>query len=83
VNNVPSAQLIGCRMQNATSTVCNYFTTSDSGEIAPFVGPRGATVDASGNLWVTSSYNGAISEVIGIATPTWPLHVHNGSSNKP
>ena len=83
VNNVASPQLVGCRMQTSTSTTCNYFTTSEGGQVAPFVGPRGAAVDASGNLWVASTYNGSISEVIGIATPTWPLFVHNGTSTKP
>jgi hypothetical protein len=84
VNNVASPQLIGCRMPTATSTICNNFATGASGsEVAPFVGPRGAAVDASGNLWVASAYNGTISEAIGIATPTWPLHVHNGVSTKP
>jgi hypothetical protein len=84
VNNVASAELIGCRMPTATSTVCNNTATGSSGsEIAPFVGPRGVAVDASGNLWVASAYNGTVSEAIGLATPTWPLYVHNGTSNKP
>jgi hypothetical protein len=84
VNNYAMPNLYGCAMRNSTYTVCDYYTgNSTSGQVADFLGVNGLTPDAAGNLWVTSPYNGQLTEVIGIAAPTWPLFIHNGTSMKP
>ncbi len=36
-------------------------------------GPRITAVDSSGDLWVVSSTNGEVIEIIGTAAPSWPL----------
>jgi hypothetical protein len=39
-------------------------------QIAGFDGPGAAASDASGNVWVTNSVNGTLTQVIGYAAPT-------------
>jgi len=51
--------------------------------VYPFYGTRGLAVDSAGDIWTANGTQGKITEVIGIAAPTWPLFIHNGSSNKP
>jgi hypothetical protein len=48
-----------------------------------FYGTRAVAVDSSGNVWTVSGAQGRLVETIGIAAPTWPLFIHNGTSNKP
>jgi len=36
-------------------------------------GPRVAQVDSTGSIWVVSSSNGNVLQVLGAAAPTWPL----------
>jgi hypothetical protein len=36
-------------------------------------GPRYGQPDSTGSLWVASSTNGTVQQVIGLAAPTWPL----------
>jgi len=49
----------------------------------PFYGTRGVAIDSAGDVWTTNGTQGRITEVIGIAAPTWPQFIHNGTSNKP
>ncbi len=44
---------------------------------------RGIAVDAMGNIWVANGTQGQVNEIIGLAAPTLPSYIHNGTSNKP
>jgi hypothetical protein len=49
----------------------NGASGTDSGvQIATFSGASGAAVDASGNVWVSNSVSGNLTQVIGYAAPT-------------
>jgi hypothetical protein len=54
----------GCRV---TGHTCNTATTTD-----PIFGPRGAAIDSAGDIWVASATARVLTELIGVAAPTWP-----------
>jgi hypothetical protein len=80
----------GCEFSYATSTLCGS-QPSDTVSPSPYPGSypyalygvRGLAVDSAGNIWTANGTQGHITEIIGMAAPTWPMFIHNGSSNKP
>jgi hypothetical protein len=48
-----------------------------------FYGLRGLAIDSAGSMWMANGVQGTVTEVIGTAAPTWPLFIHNGTSNLP
>ena len=69
-----------------TATMCGS-NTGDSSypSNTPFLfyQSRGVAVDTMGNLWVANGTQGQVNEILGLAAPTWPAYIHNGTSNKP
>jgi hypothetical protein len=73
-------------VSNLTATTCGSNSTDinyPSSGSYPLYGVRGVAIDASGNIWTANGVQGHITEIIGIAAPTWPNFIHNGTSNKP
>ena len=69
-----------------TATVCgNNVGDTSYPSNTPFVvyGTRGIAIDAMGNIWVANGTQGQVNEIIGLAAPTLPSYIHNGTSNKP
>ena len=58
--------MLPCAVATAT-TVCS--TTAATVVID---GPRNAQVDSTGSVWIASSTNGNIVQVLGVAAPAWP-----------
>jgi hypothetical protein len=83
VNAFDTGAYRGCKFPSTTATACGDAAGSTSG--IPFVvwQERGMAIDSAGSLWLCAGTTGQINEVIGLATPTWPLFIHNGISNKP
>ena len=52
-----------------TASPCPALSSTTPG----IYGPRITAVDSSGDLWVVSSTNGEVVEIIGTAAPSWPL----------
>jgi hypothetical protein len=53
-------------------TTCSTTSTAAGGITdATVVGPRNAQVDSTGSIWIASSTNGIIVQIIGTAAPTW------------
>jgi hypothetical protein len=76
----------GCEFATPASTLCGSQSTDvgfPSSSPYAFYGTRGVAVDSAGNLWTANGTQGHLTEVIGIAAPTWPMFIHNGVSNKP
>jgi hypothetical protein len=46
-------------------------------------GTRGMAIDSAGDIWLPNGTQGHITEIIGMAAPTWPSFIHNGTSYKP
>lgn len=55
------------------SVVAGACTTSPTSSTNTLYGPRYGQPDSTGSLWVASSTNGTVQQLIGIAAPTWPL----------
>lgn len=86
VNNYGTNPLYGCKFATTSSTACgSQSTDSNFPSSTPylFYGSRGVAVDSAGSLWVANGTQGQINEIFGLAAPTWPLFIHNGTSNKP
>ena len=45
----------------------------------PSTARAGVAVDSAGDVWTANGTQGKVTEVIGIAAPTWPLFIHNGT----
>jgi len=58
--------MLPCAVASAT-TVCSATAATEAVE-----GPRNVRVDSTGSLWLTSSTNGHIVQIIGTAAPAWP-----------
>jgi hypothetical protein len=84
VNNYPYPTLFGCAFLNAAATVCGS-TNATTGSSAPYLAytTRWLAIDSAGNIWLTNGSQGQVNEIIGLAAPTWPLYIHNGTSYKP
>jgi len=39
---------------------------------SPIFSPRGAGIDSAGDVWVVSGAAHTLTELIGVAAPTWP-----------
>jgi hypothetical protein len=86
VNTAYLPTYFGCEFTTATSTACGSQptdTTYPNSYPYALYGVRGLAVDSSGNIWTASGTQGHVTEIIGMAAPTWPLFIHNGVSNKP
>jgi len=55
-----------CAVASAT-TVCSTTAATETID-----GPRNAQIDSTGSIWIASSTNGHIVQVIGTAAPAWP-----------
>jgi hypothetical protein len=55
------------------AVVSNACVTSPTSSTNTVYGPRYGQPDSTGSLWVASSTNGTVQQVIGLAAPTWPL----------
>jgi hypothetical protein len=76
----------GCEFSATTSTACGSQpsdTTYPNSYPYALYGVRGLAVDSAGNIWTANGTQGHITEIIGMAAPTWPLFYHNGTSLKP
>ena len=84
VNLFGTNNYMGCKFLNSTSTVCGS-TDPVKASSTPYLlyQTRGMAIDAAGDIWVANAAQGQINEIIGLAAPTWPQFIHNGTSNKP
>jgi hypothetical protein len=86
VNNFDTHAYYGCKFVNSSSTACGSQTTdANYPSNSPYLvyGTRGLAIDSAGSIWLANGTQGQINEIIGLAAPTWPLFIHNGTSNKP
>jgi hypothetical protein len=86
VNSYDTGKLQGCKFTTSASTSCGAQSTDATfPNTAPYLtlGTRGIAVDAAGSIWLANGVQGQLNEIIGLANPTWPLFIHNGTSNKP
>ena len=83
VNNFAYPVMNGCVFETTASSACGNTSGTANKKPFPFYGVRGVMVDATGSLWTANGTQGQVSEVIGLASPTLPLFVHNGISMKP
>jgi hypothetical protein len=80
----------GCEFTTSASTACGSLPTDTTGSNTypssyPYAlfSVRGLAVDSAGDIWTANGSQNHITEIIGMAAPTWPLFYHNGSSLKP
>ena len=60
--------ILPCAIVTATTT-CATGNTSGAGQAV--YGPRNAAIDSTGSIWVASSTNGNVVQIIGTAAPTY------------
>jgi hypothetical protein len=48
-------------------------TTNTACTTTPYSGIQSVSIDSTGSIWFVSSASGTVSEMIGAATPAWPL----------
>jgi hypothetical protein len=58
--------ILPCVNINPTATTCGSSATGS------LQGPRNLAIDSTGSIWVASSTNGSVVEIIGTAAPAWP-----------
>jgi hypothetical protein len=76
----------GCQFTTLASGQCGSQPSDSSYPSSypyAFYGAQGIAIDSAGNLWSANGPQGHLTEVIGIAAPTWPSFIHNGVSIKP
>ncbi|HZL27353.1 MAG TPA: hypothetical protein VFC39_12590 [Acidobacteriaceae bacterium] len=86
VNNFDTHVYNGCKFATSTSTACGSQPTDATyPSNSPYLlyGTRGLAIDSAGSIWLVNGTQGQVNEIIGLAAPTWPLFIHNGTSNKP
>lgn len=82
INNYSFPALYGCKFQSG-QTLCGSQGSSNSNTPYPLYATRGIAVDAAGSIWVANGTQGQVNQIIGLAAPTLPLFIHNGTSLKP
>jgi hypothetical protein len=86
VNNFDTHALFGCKFATSASTACGSQTTDTTYPSSTpylFYGSRGLAIDSAGSIWLANGVQGQVNEIIGLAAPTWPLFIHNGTSINP
>jgi hypothetical protein len=63
----PPAGYLGCYLATATTTTCGTLTAS------AVYNPRETAVDSTGSVWADISTTGGLTQLIGLAAPSWPL----------
>lgn len=58
-------------------------TACATGSASAIYGPRVVQVDSTGSVWVCSSTNGTIEQVLGTGSPTWPQMSYGKPGVKP
>ncbi|MFC6646512.1 hypothetical protein ACFQBQ_13125 [Granulicella cerasi] len=74
VHNYGTPAYVGCQMQTATTTVCGTTSLNNSIPYLAF-SVRSLAIDAAGDIWVANGGQGGISEIFGLAAPTFPSYV--------
>ena len=69
--------LLPCVNTSITATTCGSSTTGS------IQGPRNLAIDSTGSIWVASSTNGNVVQIIGTAAPSWPQLSYLKSGVKP
>jgi hypothetical protein len=63
----PPAGYLGCYLATASTTTCGTLTAS------AVYNPRETAVDSTGSVWADISTTGGLTQLIGVAAPSWPL----------
>jgi hypothetical protein len=63
----PANGITGCLLATSSTTTC---ATTTAGAIYE---PHGAVVDSTGSVWVGQTSTGGVSQIIGVAAPTYPV----------
>jgi hypothetical protein len=63
----PPSGYLGCYLATPTTTACGSGTTS------AVYNPRETAVDSTGSVWADISTTGGLTQLIGLAAPSWPL----------
>jgi hypothetical protein len=63
----PPAGYLGCYLATPATTTCGTLTSS------AVYNPRESAVDSTGSVWADISTTGGLTQLIGLAAPSWPL----------
>jgi hypothetical protein len=63
----PPSGYLGCYLVTSSTTTCG---TGSSGAV---YNPRETAVDSTGSVWADISTTGGLTQLIGLAAPSWPL----------
>ncbi len=63
----PPSGYLACYLATPTTTTCGSGTTS------AVYNPRASAVDSTGSVWADISTTGGLTQLIGLAAPSWPL----------
>jgi hypothetical protein len=63
----PPSGYLGCYLATAATTTCGTLTAS------AVYNPRASAVDSTGSVWADISTTGGLTQLIGLAAPSWPL----------
>jgi hypothetical protein len=63
----PPSGYLGCYLATAATTTCG------SGTSSAVYNPRETAVDSTGSVWADISTTGGLTQLIGLAAPSWPL----------
>ena len=62
------ASINSCYVPSGTKCI----TTASGSTYPPIYAGRGVAADSAGNLWYPNAIGGTVTEIIGLASPTWP-----------
>jgi hypothetical protein len=65
----PTTGFASCYLASVSSTTC----ATNASTLYPTYDVRGIAIDSTGSVWLNSSTNATVTQVIGLAAPTYPL----------